>query len=303
MITKDDLQGRLINNSNDFFINILLDFINNFYKTFKILNKQEIIKRINKLEYIGYENTSRGYICDDDKACFGCGLYYYIAVNKDIIDYSELKACLYHELIHCLSIHRERSNIVNGYKKPLEFKPLFDEIITEFYAHKLLLNENINFNNKFVYEREQDYTLYSDYNGCGYHEYMGLAKLYDYVFNRNLLYGKFINTSALRNEINDLIYNYNLNLTYEYFINNDDPIGRYLDITKLFLYKLIDTYNYNCNSNYEIIHNDKRVNEYLDLGLKEETPYYIQPYNELETLIYNELDTYIYNQNNKTFLK
>ena len=45
------------------------------------------------------------------------------------------------------------------------------------------------------------------------------------------------------------------------------------------------------------------MNEYLDLGLKEETPYYIKPYEEMESLINNELDTYIYNQNNKTFLK
>ena len=34
MFTKEDLQDRLINNSNDLFINILLEFMNNFYKTF-----------------------------------------------------------------------------------------------------------------------------------------------------------------------------------------------------------------------------------------------------------------------------
>ena len=296
MFTRDDLQDRIKRNSNDIFIDILLEFMNNFYKTFKILNKQELLKRINKLEYIGYEDISRGYICNSDKACFGQGFYYYIAVNRDVIDYSELKACLYHELIHCLSIHRERSNIVSGYKNPDLYRPLFDEIITEFYAHTLLSQEGINYNNRFIHDENIDYKLVSTYNGCGYHEYMGLGKLYDYVFNRNLLYGKFINTASLRNEINDLIYNYNLDMTYDSFINNDDPIRRYIDVTKLFLYKLIDTYNHNCNYNYEIINKDKHINEYLDLGLKEETPYYIKPYSELEELIVYELDKYNYNK-------
>ena len=293
MFTKNDLTKKLVNNSNKFFINILLNFLNNFYNTFKILNKKEMLKRINKLEYIGFEDKKNGYICDDDKACFGSGLYYYIAINKDLRNINLIKAYLYHELIHCLSIHKENKKEINGYKKPFVYNPIFDEIMTEYYAHILLLNENIIFENNYVYEENNNYRLYSTYNGCGYHEFMGLAKIYDYIFNNNLLKGKFINNKCLINEINNLNHNFNLDINYIDFINCNDPIKRYYDITILFLSKLKGMYN---NENKENIVNDKNISNYLELVLKENDGNSIKPYKDLDIMIFNELYNYLCGQ-------
>lgn len=299
MITKYDLSRKLISKLEPFYINIMIDFLNNFYNTFKVLSKSEMIRRINKLEYVGYENKSRGYICDDDKACFGSGFYYYIAVNSDIHNKDEIKAYVYHELIHCLSIHNENNIEVNGYKRPFYINPIFDEIITEFYAHTLLMKENINFRNKFVYEESNDYKLYAEYNGCGYHEYMGLAKLYDYIFNKNLLKGKFINNDYLRKEVENIIFNDNLDFDYNEFINCNDSIKRYYDVTLLFISKLKTMYN---NSNKEQIVNDKNIPEFLNLIIKEESDNNIKPYKDLDIMIFNEIYKYLCSQTKRKII-
>ena len=59
MFTKNDLSTNLINNSDQLFIDYIIDFLNNFYKTFKILDKDEILKRINVLDYVGYEKKRK----------------------------------------------------------------------------------------------------------------------------------------------------------------------------------------------------------------------------------------------------
>ena len=298
MITKYDLSRKLISKLDPLYINILIDFLNNFYTTYKVLSKSEIIRRINKMEYIGYENKEKGYICDDDKACFGSGFYYYIAVNPNIHNKDEVKAYVYHELIHCLSLHNENNKEVNGYKKPFYINPIFDEIITEFYAHTLLMKENINFRRTYVYEESDDYKLYSEYNGCGYHEYMGLAKIYDYIFNNNLLKGKFINNNYLKKEVEDIIYQNNLTLDYNEFINCIDPIKRYYDITLLFISKLKSLYNYD----KEQIANDKNIPEFLDLIIKEESDNSIKPYKDLDIMIFNEIYKYLCSQTKRKII-
>ncbi len=294
MFTKNDLSTNLINNSNKVFINILLDFLNNFFNTFKILNRYEILKRINKLEYIGYEDKSKGYICDDDKACFGSGFYYYVALNKEVIDKNLIKAYIYHELIHCLSLHNEDKKEINGFKKPFIFNPIFDEIMTEYYAHTLLKNENIIFENEYIYEEDNNHKIYSTYNGCGYHKYMGLAKIYDFIFNFNLLKGKFIHNKSLINEINNLIYNNNLSINYDDFINCDDPLKRYYDITLLFISKLKTIYD---GRNKEEIMNDQNITNYLELILKEERGNKVKPYKDIDIFILNELYEYLCSKN------
>ena len=299
MFTRDDLSNNLINNSNKVFIDILLDFLNNFFNTYHILNRYEILKRINKLEYIGYEDRTKGYICDDDKACFGSGFYFYIALNRNVTDKNLIKAYLYHELIHCLSLHIEDKKEINGFKKPFIFSPIFDEIMTEYYAHTLLQKENINFENKYIYEEDNNHKLYSTYNGCGYHKYMGLAKIYDFIFNYNLLKGKFVHNKSLINEINDLINNSDLSLDYDEFINCDDPIKRYYDITLLFITKLKNNYN---EDNKDNIVDDSNITNYLELILKEDNGNKIKPYKEIDIMILNEIYKYLYSQNKRKIL-
>ena len=295
MFTKNDLSNDLINNSTSFYINILLDFLNNFYNTYKILSRKEILNRINRLEYIGFENRDNGYICDDDKSTFGEGFYYYVAVNKNVDNNDLIKAYTYHELIHCLSIHKENRKQINGFKSPFILNPIFDEIMTEFYAHTLLVKENINIQNTYIYEENSNYKLYSEYNGCGYHKYMGLAKIYDYIFNRNLLRGKFIDNNDLINEINNISFNNNLDIDYKEFINCDDPIKRYYDIALIFISKLKDTYNF--NGNKEQIVNDEHINTFLDLILKEQDSFSTKPYKDIDVMIFNEIYKYLCSQN------
>ena len=80
MFTIDDLRENLVNNSDIYFINIVIDFLNNFYNTYKVLSKEEILERINKLEYIGY-NKDQYTLEEDEYATFGSGIYYYVALN------------------------------------------------------------------------------------------------------------------------------------------------------------------------------------------------------------------------------
>lgn len=293
MFTKNDLSNNLINNSNKVFIDILLDFLNNFFNTFHILNRYEILKRINKLEYIGYEIKEKGYICDDEKATFGSGFYYYVALNKDVVDINLIKAYIYHELVHCMSLHIENNEEINGFKKPFINNPIFDEIMTEFYAHILLQKENIIFENKYIYEEKDEYKLYSTYNGCGYHKYMGLAKLYDFIFNKNLLKGKFVHNKSLINEINSISFNNNLDIDYNEFINCDDPIKRYYDITILFLNKLKNVYG----DNKDNIVNDINIKKFLDLVLQEQDHFKIKPYKDIDIMVFNEIYKYLCSQN------
>ena len=291
MFTKNDLSTNLINNSDSLFIDYVIDFLNNFYNTFKILSKEEILKRINILEYIGYENKEKGYICDSDKACFGSGFYYYIAVNKNVTDKNLIKAYLYHELIHCMSIHKENGKVVNGYNKIFHNNSIFDEILTEYYSQKLLVNEDINITNKYIYEQDDNYELSSTYNGCGYHEYMGLASMYDSLFLDSLLEGKFINNDIFINSLNNIIYSNNLNMDYNSFINENDPQKRYEDITLLFINYLIDVYKDDpCK---EEIYKDYSIYDFMSYAPKEYIDNKEIPYRLLQTIINNEIHKFL----------
>lgn len=294
MFTKNDLSTKLINNSDSLFIDYIIDFLNNFYNTFKILDKDEILKRINVLDYVGYENKENGYICNSDKACFGSGFYYYIAVNKDVTDKTLIKAYLYHELIHCMSIHYENNKEINGYNKLFHNNSIFDEIMTEYYSQKLLVNEGINIENKFIYEKDDNYELSTTYNGCGYHEYMGLAGMYDALFLDYLLIGKFIDNNVFINNLNEIIYNNNLNMDYNSFVNENDPRKRYEDITILFINYLIDAYKEDACK--EEIYKDYSIVDFMSYAPKEYINNIEIPYRLLQSIINNEINKFLYSQ-------
>ena len=293
MFTIDDLSDNLVNNSSLIFINIILSFLNNFYNTYKVLDKEEILNRINRLEYIGYEDKTKGYYCNTDKACFGSGFYYYIALNKNVNDKNLIKAYLYHELIHCISLHYENNNLVSGYNNETSTN-IFDEIITEYYTHKLLINENININNKFIYNKNNNYELYSEYNACGYHEYMGLGEMYYSLFLDTLLEGKLISNDLFINEFNNIVSTNNLDLTYEDFITNKDPNKRYIDITILFINYLINCYRDDyCKE--EII-KDYSIYDFLSKAPKEKVDNNIVPCRLLESIIYDNINNFLSSQ-------
>ena len=294
MFTKNDLSTNLINNSDQLFIDYIIDFLNNFYKTFKILDKDEILKRINVLDYVGYEKKENGYICNSDKACFGSGFYYYVAINKEVTDKTLIKAYLYHELIHCMSIHYENNKEVNGYNKLFHNNSIFDEIMTEYYSQKLLMNENINMENKYIYQKDDNYELSSTYNGCGYHEYMGLANMYNSLFLDSLLLGKFIDNNYFINELNNIIYNNNLSMDYNSFVNENDPKKRYEDITILFINYLIDAYKN--DSGKEEIYKDYSIVDFMSYAPKEYINNHEIPYRLLQGIINNEISKFLGSQ-------
>ncbi len=294
MFTINDLSKKLVNNSDVFFINIIIDFLNNFINTYDILSKEEILYRINKLEYIGLSNEL--YRCDDSNATFGSGFYYYVALNKknQNLDINMIKSYLYHELIHCLSDHYEKKKIVNGLSISINVGSLFDEIMTEYYSQILLHNENIINNQKKIIREDDNNKEYIYYKGSGYHRYMPLGVIYDYLFQNGLIKAKFIDNRLFIKKYNNLMNYLNINnLDYITFINETDFKKRFKNITMIFIKYLIYYYEKN-NLNKKDIINDKYLLCFINFLSKEKIHDIIIPNRELYFYIYNELFKYIY---------
>jgi len=295
MFTKDDLSIELINSSDIYFINIIIDFLNNFYNTYKILTKEEIKEAINKLEYIGF-SKNQYKIDSSEHATFGRGIYYYIALNNHYLnsDISVHKSYLYHELIHCLSSYKDHHKEVNGLNK--DHITIFDEIMTEYYSQILLMNENINNYHIQVYEEDSNYKLYSSYYGNGYHLYMPLAKIYDYVFQNDLIRAKFINQKIFNKYFNELLKKIDINdFDYDSFINETDYKIRYYQITELFIKYLIYLYNNN-GIDIKLMFNDKNISYFIELLNKEKINNIIMPNRELCLYIYDLINNNIYKE-------
>ncbi len=294
MFTIDDVRENLVNNSDIYFINIVIDFLNNFYNTYKVLSKEEILERINKLEYIGY-NKDQYTLDEDEYATFGSGIYYYVALNSKYKDdsYAKHKSYLYHELTHALSNHMEDKNEVNGLNTSFNDGLLLDEIMTEYYSQILLMNENINNFHIKVFNESKNYLLYSSYYGNGYHLYMPLAKIYDYIFQNDLLKAKFIDTRVFNHKLNDIINKANINFSYKDLVDERNYKKRYYQITEFFIKYLVYHYKSN-NLDINLLPNDRDIEIYLSLINQEVINNITIPNRELYFYLYNEVYNSLY---------
>jgi hypothetical protein len=302
MITINDLSENLVNNSNSIFITIIIDFINDFIETFNILSKEEILKRINRLEYIGVEKDQ--YKVFDADATFGSGIYFYIALNSKYQDspFSTIKSFMYHELIHCLSSHYEDNELKEGLCLGVNNGTLFDEIMTDYYAQLLLFRRKIYNYRRDIITIKPDYQEYIDSYRIGYNIFSSLGKTYDYIFRKDLMEAKFIDSRPFINKFNSLIKELNINsFDYNSFINEKDFHKRLFNISEIFVKYLISSYENNNIDKIEIMY-DQKINCFINMLSKEKHQNIVVPNQQLTFYIYNELYKFVYKEN-KLFIR
>ena len=111
MVTEKDLNPELIEILSEQHKNIVIDFINSFLTTFKeCITREEILTRINRLEYIGFERQENiGERCGSADAKFISSSQKIIISNRHKTSENNIiKSLLYHELIHAISYHKEK---------------------------------------------------------------------------------------------------------------------------------------------------------------------------------------------------
>jgi len=302
MVTINDLSKNLVNNSNIIFINIIIDFINDFINTFNILSKEEILNRINRLEYIGISKNQ--YKVFDADATFGSGIYFYIALNSKYENYPQdtIKSSIYHELIHCVSSYYENNELKEGLCLDVNNGTLFDEIMTDYYAQLLLFKRNIYNYRRDIIANNETYQEYIDSYRIGYNIFSSLGKTYDFIFHNDLLEAKFVNLKRFIDKFNILIKELDINsFDYNSFINEKDYHKRLFNISEIFVKYLINFYEKNNIKRTEIIY-DQKINCFINMLSKEQHNSIIVPNQQLTFYIYNELYKFIYKED-KLFIR
>ena len=275
MITENDIAQNLINTMDEKFKKILIDFCNNFLKVFpNAISKNELLSRINKLVYIGFEqNDIRLKVSGEADARFNSSFRNIAVSLKHFnLEFNKLKSLIYHELIHAISYHAEidydtinkqeicRSGLNRGqvdvviddkYDGYYAEGDIFDEIMTEYYNILLLEHENINLTqtNILSSDFEQDFVMS---HGTGYQEIAGLGRIYDYFWGQELLYAKLHDGNNFRNTFNNIfkgsgIFDHifpDIPLTeYSKFVGERGTFERYRTACKIFVKFLKNKYS------------------------------------------------------------
>lgn len=270
MIVEKDLKSSLIEKMSKQHKNILIDFANNFLGTFNdCITREELLKRINRLNYIGFEREE-----NVDERCGKADAEYNSSYQKIIIsnrhknaDDYVIKSLLYHELIHAISYHSEKNldSCFNQYETNrtglnrliVEFDAeyegpgfnegeLLEEIMTEYYNTVLLEKEGIDFKGTLIlnnYCFDQDYV---EYHGTGYYNIAALGQIYNFIFGKELMMAKLYDGNKFRKKFNDLFDNTNIFgdiynnegfkvPNYSKFVAQKDKIGRYRTACKIFV--------------------------------------------------------------------
>lgn len=270
MITEYDFNSSLIEIMSEQHKKILIDFTNNFLETFcDCITKEEILERINKLKYIGFERQE-----NIDERCNNADAEFISSSQKIIIskrhkssDEKVIKSLLYHELIHAISYHSEKNldSSFNQYmtnrtglnREIVEFDSEYDgpgfnegelleEIMTEYYNTVLLKKEGIDFNGISVlnnYCFDQDYV---EYHGTGYYNIAALGQIYDYLFGKDLMMAKLHDGNEFRRRFNELFDNTEIFAemfsneefkvpSYSKFVAQRNTMGRYQTACKIFI--------------------------------------------------------------------
>lgn len=302
MVTEKDLKSELIEIISEQHKNIIIDFINNFLTTFKdFITKEEILSRINRLEYIGFERQE-----NIKERCGRADAKFIISDQKIIISIRHkksesniIKALLYHELIHATSYHKEKDldSIYNKYETyriglnrgivdldeeydgpGFSEGELLEEIMTEYYSTVLLKKEGIDFNGVSIlnnYCFNQDYV---EYHGTGYYNVAALGNIYNFLFGNELLKAKLHDGNNFRNMFNkifnktdifdDIFNDEDFKVpSYSKFVAQRDVMGRYKIACKMFVEIFKRKNSGNIKSITDLL-NNRDFNTFLNMLVK-----------------------------------
>jgi len=295
MITRNDFKLELINSMDEKFINCLVDFANSFMTIFPDLMKKEVlINRINDLKYIGFENDT--FTCKEKDNGVHDINKSTIIINKKFINDSTnvIKAILYHELIHALSVHSEKDLDLNfnfettrgGLNRTVakddiiiergQENEVLDEIMTEFYCTQLLKYENITIKDKYVLQCKNFEKDYVESLGLGYIDFAALGPVYDFLFGKQLFQAKFYDGNNFRtwfNEIfsevgslKDSLNDYKIT-KYNSFVSDKNVFNRYTTACEFFKILFKNKYNNNQMNLNELINNND-IQYFISLMIK-----------------------------------
>lgn len=273
MITENDIREELRRKMSSNILKIVIEFANNFLNTFNgILSKEELLNRINSLNYIGFERKQLGEDCGEaDGKFYGQAKRVVISSKHLNSTYNEIKSILYHELIHAASYHKERN--LDSFEKNDEIyrtgltrgKLLFDvnnhrnffdegvwleEIMTEYYTSQMLKNEKIDYSGEYVIGSCGNFVEYQivEYHGHGYINIAALGEIYDYIFGKAMMKAKFVDGNELRESFNRTFKNTSIFdnqqgiLPFSQFAADKDVMGRYITACMMFGFLLKNKY-------------------------------------------------------------
>lgn len=302
MITENDFNPALIETMLDQHKNILIDFANNFFETFSgCISKEDLLARINRLKYIGFERQE-----NVDERCGSADAEFNSSYQKIIIsskhknsDENTIKSLIYHELIHAISYHSEkdldscfneyRTNRTGLNRKNVDFDAEYDgpgfnegelleEIMTEYYNTVLLKKEGIDFKGTFTLKNycfDQDYV---EYHGTGYYNIAALGQIYDFLFGEELMKAKLHDGNDFRKKFNELFDNTEIfaNIfndtefevpSYSKFVAQRDTMGRYQIACKIFVELFKHKHKKNINDIADLLQNND-FNTFLNMLVK-----------------------------------
>ena len=297
MTTLEHINGNIIANIGDLEKQILIDFINSFTAVFSnVMSQEELLNRLNKLKYIGFENDGRyGRVSVSADAHFDPSISVVLLSNKHkTTDANNLKSLLYHELIHAISRHAENDLdlgfIDNNQERTgldrttAEFMiiekgeeaGILEEIMTEYYNTLLLQHENIVLGGEHIIESNCSENDYVEYHGTGYEHLAGLGRIYDFLFGDKLKYAKFMDGNEFRKSFNEFFSNTGIfeelysdveMSPYAKFVAQTLPNDRYKIACKIFIAMLKNNYN-NKEFRIEQILNDKSIKQFMSMLIK-----------------------------------
>lgn len=302
MIKENDFNPVLIENMLEQHKNILIDFTNNFLTTFNgYISKEELLERINRLKYIGFERQE--FL---DERCGSADAEFNSSYQKIIIsskhknsDENTIKSLLYHELIHAISYHSEKNldSCLNQYRtnrtglnrENVEFDPEYDgpgfnegelleEIMTEYYNIVLLQKEGIDFNGTSILKNDCFDQDYVEYHGTGYYNIAALGQIYDFLFGKELLKAKLHDGNDFRKKFNELFDNTEIFAdifnnegfkvpSYSKFVAQRDTMDRYQSACKMFVELFKQKHKNNINDITDLLQNND-FNTFLNMLVK-----------------------------------
>lgn len=272
------IKEELLSSMSEEYKKILLDFVKNFQEVYPgIISQEEIIARINKLKYIGFETEDKKLDSGVDGEFFEGGSYSNeILISQKHRDASieTIKSLTYHELIHAISVHSEidedyNSNVSivrTGLKRDyclfnpanpddfIEENEMLEEIMTEYYNTQLLKHEGIDLGGKHTIESFCFGRTYVEYYGTGYMSIANLGQIYDYLFGSEILKAKLVDGNNYREHFNELFKNTDIfssimeedfASSYSRFVNEKNAIERYKTACKMFMEILKQKYQKN----------------------------------------------------------
>ena len=301
MLTEKDFNSVLIDSMKKQHINILVSFANSFLREFgSVITKDELLKRINKLKYIGFKRPGKYDVVGSADAMYVSSEQVIIISDKNK-DKEEkiIKSILYHELIHAVSYHKEKNldSSINQYefyrtgldRQYVEFntssdKPgfregeLLEEIMTEYYSTVLLKKEEIDFKGIYVLESycfDEDYV---EYHGAGYQNIAALGQIYDFLFGEELLKAKLYDGNDFRMKFNNMFDSLDVFAhcftdegfkvpSYSKFVAQRSVMDRYESACKMFVEIFKKKYGANINSISDLFKNEE-FNTFLNMLVK-----------------------------------